>query len=119
MSFPRRYRRHVAVLAAYVVALQALLTAFAMPAVAAGGPIFVICSQHGSDSGNPAAPAHHETCIACLAGHCAAGWTYAPLASLVEPTAIATALAPILPQTPPPPPASRERPNGPRAPPAA
>jgi len=109
-------RRCAALIAAYAVALQAVLGAFAFVApVLAGEAGTVICR---SDSGTPDQPQTHDQCGACLAGHCAAAaagperlgipapW---PIASMPAATLLAVAFAP---------PAPRSQPHSPRAPPA-
>lgn len=73
----RRTRRSlIALVAAYALALQALFAAFTAPAfaLAAGEAAFAIC-QGGADTGSTPAPGHseHDSCSACLAGHCAGG----------------------------------------------
>lgn len=114
-------RRIVALLAAYALALQALLAAFsALPAVAlaAQGNEFAVCQPGADKDGAPAQPAGHAPCLACLAGHCAAAGPDRA-ASIVPWRAPAVTAAPVayyaecvtLTQRP--------RPHGPRAPPAA
>ena len=63
MQIRKRSRPVVALIAAYVVALQALLLPFS---VAAAGPLFaVLCSGSVSDQ-SPAAPADHSAaCSGC------------------------------------------------------
>jgi hypothetical protein len=116
-------RRIVSLLAAYALALQALLTAFSvLPAVALGahGLEFATCQPGADRDGAPVQPVSHESCLACLAGHCAsaaAGLDRA--ASIVpRPVPVVTAApafhyAERVTLTP------RPRPHGPRAPPAA
>ena len=124
MSLYSRSRRPVALVAAYAIALQALLSAFVLPAVAVAGagPVLAICASSASDpAGGPASPAlpqHHDACPACLAGHCAAGSGCDRAGNLVSwpravPVRIAAAQATL------PPPARREQTHNPRAPPAA
>ena len=67
----RRFHCFAAVVAAYALALQALIAAFVVPgnlALATLDPS-VTC-QSKADSGGPAAPAMHDPCLACTAGHC-------------------------------------------------
>jgi hypothetical protein len=65
----RVLHRAVALLAAYAVALQAMLAvAVAVPHSVGADSSFAIC--RADDPGAPAAPAP-ERCEACLAGHCA------------------------------------------------
>jgi hypothetical protein len=73
--FPRRC---AALIAAYAIALQALLSAFAAMPVQARGtdPAWALCVTEAG--GKPAPSRAHETCGACLAGHCGAGALAAP-----------------------------------------
>jgi hypothetical protein len=67
-------RRVEAILAAYVIALQALLTAFTVPLdVASSGYLTVICSGTGSaNDGQPVPPlGSRPNCMACTASGCA------------------------------------------------
>jgi hypothetical protein len=77
-------RRCAALIAAYAVALQALLAAFAIPVAAAPAGVsgLELCSS-GETRNKDTLPSH-EACSACLAGHCAnaAG---APPAALAMP----------------------------------
>lgn len=69
-SCPAFDRRVVAILAAYAIALQALLTAFSAPLdVASSGDLTVICSGTGSaNDGQPVPPpGSHPNCVACTA----------------------------------------------------
>jgi hypothetical protein len=69
ITMRRTLHRAVALLAAYAVALQALLVlAAAAPRTLSPGASSAIC--RADDGGAPAAPAH-DKCDACLAGHCA------------------------------------------------
>lgn len=115
-------RRIVSILAAYALALQALLIAFSpAPAVALGAQSaeFAICQPGADRGGAPAQPAGHETCLACLAGHCAAAAGLDRVSGIVPWSAPAVMVAPAphhaerVTLTP------RPRPHGPRAPPAA
>jgi len=76
-------RRCAALIAAYAVALQALLAAFGIPLAAAPASAsgWELCLS-GETAGNGALPAH-DPCSACVAGHCAP-------ASGVPPAAVAT-----------------------------
>ncbi len=72
---PNRFRRFAAIVAAYALVLQALVAAFAVPgglALAAADPS-VICRSNAGGS-DPASPAAHDLCVACLAGHCASSF---------------------------------------------
>jgi hypothetical protein len=70
----RMLRRSAALLAAYALALQAMLSlALVVPVAAA--PQLALCQA--ADGGVPTLPLH-GTCDACLAGHCAG--TAAPIA---------------------------------------
>ena len=88
MALRRLRRAPVALIAAYAVALQALLTAF-VPAVSAAAPVaFALCSGNVADG----YPVHHETpCYAvCVAlGH-AAGAPSPPdtIAAIAAPAAV-------------------------------
>jgi hypothetical protein len=65
----RPLHRCAALIAAYAIALQALLSAFAIvPPVALADPAFAICQPGGAD---PAGQRPHDPCAACAA-HCAA-----------------------------------------------
>jgi hypothetical protein len=66
-------RRIVAILAAYAIALQALLTAFAAPPDASSNYLTVICSGSGSaNDGQPVPPlGSRPNCMACAASSCA------------------------------------------------
>jgi hypothetical protein len=66
----RSLHRSIALLAAYALALQAVLAAFAIAAPLARDEGFSIC--RGDGAGTPGAPTAHDQCGACLAGHCAA-----------------------------------------------
>jgi hypothetical protein len=107
-------RRCGALIAAYALALQAMLSAFVAP-VHALTPGFEICADGAGDNrGRDPGPA---SCAACLAGHCAgaaaspgrvavvAAWPC--IAARVLPAPRAPALQPI----------SRHEPQSPRAPP--
>jgi hypothetical protein len=115
----RVFRRCAALIAAYAVALQAVLSAFAaVPAQArTAGPAFELCVSDAS--GRPSAPRPHETCGACLAGHCGAGASAPPAAvaaALLWPAFAIASLAPsrrVDVQTARP----RDEPHSPRAPP--
>lgn len=114
---PISLRRCAALIAAYALALQAVLAAFAYSAPVVAEPGFVIC--RGDAAGTPDQPQHHDQCGACLAGHCAgvaAGPDRLAIAILwpiasgpTETPAAAIAFAPSAPRT---------QPNPPRAPPA-
>jgi hypothetical protein len=64
-------RRCAALIAAYALALQAIISAFAVPVshALAAGAAFEIC--RADISGDPARPPARDSCGACLAGHCA------------------------------------------------
>ena len=64
-------RRCAALVAAYAVALQAVLSAVAVaaPFASAAGAPFAICGGDSPD--NPPGPITHDPCATCLAGHCA------------------------------------------------
>ena len=73
-SCPAFDRRVVAILAAYAIALQALLTAFTAPLdVASRGYLTVVCSGTGSaNDGQPVPPlGSRPNCMACTASGCA------------------------------------------------
>ena len=94
MRFAKRHRGWLALIAAYALALQGLVTAFAAPALALG-PALTLCSPGGSQpAGDPASADHHGDC--CLAGGCAAGLGCAPSVGPVSWTGGATA-APVVP----------------------
>jgi hypothetical protein len=86
---PRTRRSVIAFVAAYALALQALLAAFAPFALASDDPAFTLCQSAADIDRAPAKGDRHDTCLACLAGHCgAAGWdrvarSMLPLASFV------------------------------------
>jgi hypothetical protein len=62
--------KFAATIAAYAIALQAVLAGFAIAApVASADAGLVIC--RGDDTGAPAMPRMHDSCGACLAGDCA------------------------------------------------
>ena len=61
-------RRSAALIAAYAVALQLVLSAYAAVTPLAADPGFAICRGDNRDA--PAEPAAHDPCGACLA-HCA------------------------------------------------
>lgn len=64
-------RRITALIAAYAVAMQALVSALMVaPKAALAFPEFVICGSVGNDTGAPVHPPSHDFCPACLAGHC-------------------------------------------------
>ena len=65
----RTLRRCAALAAAYAVALQLMLSAFAAltPVAASGVEAAAIC--RGGEP-VPLQPASHDACTACLAGHC-------------------------------------------------
>jgi hypothetical protein len=107
-------RRCTALIAAYALALQAMLSAFVLP-VHALAPGFEICAGGASD--NRARDPAPASCSACLAGHCA-GAVASPgrvavvaiwprIAPGIRPALRATALQPI----------SRHEPHSARAPP--
>jgi hypothetical protein len=109
-------RRCAALIAAYALALQALLSAFASPAAHALIPAVEIC-QAGIDADRAGEPAH-GSCSACLAGHCASAATGPLRIASTEPRRRTVAAAP--------PaaraagtrrPAGRHEPHAPRAPP--
>lgn len=112
-------RRFAALVAAYAIALQALLGAFAIPGhVALAGAGASICLS-GPDGGTPTPQRNHDACPMCLAGACAHLIGTGPRAStLALPPRFATQTAA--------PPAHRtmairiahRQPNAPRAPPA-
>lgn len=106
--------RCAAVIAAYAIALQALLSAFAIvpPLALASDPAFAICQSGGAD---PASQHPYDPCAACLA-HCAgaAAGPQRVVAFLPWPreiVAATTVRAAALP------PARAERQHAPRAPP--
>ena len=112
-------RRIVALAAAYALALQALLSVVgAASALGVQGTEFELCRPRADAGGAPAQPATHESCLACLAGHCAhagldraasiAPW-YAPSVASARSAHHAGRVT----LTP------RPRPHGARAPPAA
>jgi hypothetical protein len=86
MSKPVRSRRLVALIAAYVVALQALLLPLS---VAVGGPLgSSLCAAAASVEGSPS-PASHQTGCSCAAGcgmQCC-------VKALIGPPSVAVALA--------------------------
>jgi hypothetical protein len=111
---PSYMRRCGALIAAYALALQAMLSVFVLP-VHALAPGFEICAGGANDdrARDPAA----ASCSACLAGHCA-GAAASPgriavvepwprIAAGVPPAVRATALQPM----------PRHEPHSPRAPP--
>jgi len=107
-------RRCAAVIAAYALALQAMFSAFAVPAPHGIVPAFERCAADGDRAREPA----HQSCSACLAGHCA-GAAASPLriavilswpvtATSVPAALAAAALQPL---------SQRHGPHSPRAPP--
>jgi hypothetical protein len=85
-------RRIIALTAVYVVALQAVLSTFAAPAIAAGPPT-EICAP-AADGASPAPVAPHlprSDCLACPALCGGAGLAPAPGAMLVRRTGVASA----------------------------
>jgi hypothetical protein len=84
--------RPIAVLAALLLALQALLHAFCMPAMGSGG--LPICTPHGiqlvpADPGEEPARTLPD-CPACQTGQCAAAYT--PPARIAVPLPLAVPL---------------------------
>jgi hypothetical protein len=74
MFYQQLHRQAVAILAAYAVALQALLIAFAPPLQpASSGLLTVICSSVGlADGGKPTSlPGHDPNCMMCGSSGCA------------------------------------------------
>jgi hypothetical protein len=107
-------RRCAALIAAYAIALQALLSAFAIvPPVALADPAFAICQPGGAD---PAGQRPHDPCAACLA-HCAGAAAPPQRAAMVLPwpREIAATEATFRPVALPPAPSERQ--HSPRAPP--
>jgi hypothetical protein len=118
MSYAALPRRCAALIAAYAIALQALLAAVAIPvgAAPAGVSGWELCTSVGT--GSTDAPRTHEACSACLAGHCApaAGTPPAALATPAWAAFAAVALPPPRPAALPAH-ASRNEAHAPRAPP--
>lgn len=122
MRFAERHRRWLSLIAAYALALQGLVTAFAAPAlaVAAAGPVLALCDPGGSQpGGDPAAPDHHDACLCCLVGHCTAGFGCASAGSTVSWSGdrVASTVVPL--RAAPSSAIHRERPHNSRAPPLA
>ena len=69
-------RRTVAIIAAYALALHALLAAFVAPQAAASALVSIVCIGAGSaddhDSGLPEGlpPSHDPACVVCAASGC-------------------------------------------------
>jgi hypothetical protein len=59
-------RKSAAVIAAYVIALHALLSGFALAGHLAFDPLAVICSAHEPADQNPSPPDHGNECESCL-----------------------------------------------------
>jgi hypothetical protein len=107
-------RRCCALIAAYALALQAMLSAFVLP-VHALTPGFEICAG-GADNNRARDPAP-ASCSACLLGHCA-GAAASPgrIATMAAWPRITARLPPVLPATALQP-IWRHEPHAPRAPP--
>jgi hypothetical protein len=118
MSYAALPRRCAALIAAYAIALQALLAAVAIPvgAAPAGVSGWELCASAGTGSND--APLSHEACSACLAGHCAPA-AGTPPAALATPAWAAFAAVVLSPPRPAalPAHASRNQAHAPRAPP--
>jgi hypothetical protein len=86
---PGRFRRRTvaALVAAYAVALQGLLSAFVPMAAVVPGPFAVICSHDGGDGSG--APVHHDLPCAALCAAMAQG-----LSGPLPPTVAVATLAP-------------------------
>jgi hypothetical protein len=115
---PKRWRRCAALIAAYAVALQAVLSAFAVvvPLNAVAEASVAICRGDNPDA--PAGPVSHASCGACLAGHCAGAACNpdrvaigAPWPSTRQPAEIPLRIMALSPAAP------RHGPHSPRAPP--
>jgi hypothetical protein len=59
-------RKSAAVIAAYAIALHALLSGVVLPQSLAFDPLAVICSAHEPAEQNPSAPEHGNECDSCL-----------------------------------------------------
>jgi hypothetical protein len=107
-------RRCAALIAAYALALQAILSAFAVQIARADAPAFEICTRD-TGAGRARDPGH-ALCPACLAGHCCAATPVHDAVVAAWP-AFATALPPALVAGTKPPADRRHRSHAPRAPP--
>jgi hypothetical protein len=65
------WHKIAALVAAYAIALQALLAVFVVAAPLGIAAASAICQQD-ADRQSPAQSPDHTSCAACLAGHCAA-----------------------------------------------
>jgi hypothetical protein len=59
-------RKSAAVIAAYAIALHALLSGVVLPQHPAFDPLAVICSAHAPADQNPSPPEHGNECDSCL-----------------------------------------------------
>ena len=84
-------RRSAALIAAYTIALQALLSAFAILPARADGLGWELCSSGAAESSG--APQSHDACGACLSGHCAPAAGAPPAVAYVLPLSQGTARA--------------------------
>jgi hypothetical protein len=115
VNFRSPLRRSVALVTAYAVALQVMLSAFAVAAPHVPGVAsFEICRSDRADA--PSQPLPPEACPACLAAHCGAASGPDRIAIAGSWPAVAPSHA--VPQRDAAPaPAARTRPHSPRAPP--
>jgi hypothetical protein len=107
-------RRCGALIAAYALALQAMLSAFVLP-VHALTPGFEICA--GGADGNRARDPASASCTGCLAGHCAGAAASPERVGTVAAWPRIAARVPPAVRTAAPQPISRHEPHSPRAPP--
>jgi hypothetical protein len=116
VKHPRPWQRCAALIAAYALVLQALVTAFTPPALAIAAAFEICRSGSAADPAQQHPQSQHE-CSACLAGHCAGAaatpdrvvipvpWPATTLSAVI-PSLAALAL-----------PSAHELPHSPRAPP--
>jgi hypothetical protein len=109
-------RRCAALIAAYAIALQAMLAAFLVPSTpTVQAAAFEIC-RSDTDADRAREPGHAR-CSACLAGHCAGTATPARDAVAADWPTGAAALPMAIAALAHPPADRRHRPHAPRAPP--
>jgi hypothetical protein len=80
MSNRRGIRRFVALIAAYAVAIQAVLSAIAIAPRVHAAEFSVLCSA-SDDSGGAQPPAHSDSPMCCVASGCASSGCAAPPAA--------------------------------------
>jgi hypothetical protein len=71
-----RGKRWIALIAAYALALQAFVSAFASLPLDLASHAGTLCLSQNTDDGNSAPPLSHEPCLGCLTGQCQAALGY-------------------------------------------